>query len=168
MRLRRDSWQRTPAWSFNTASGMRSHVTAEPLQPTKADIAFQYRKRYEVTCDIKIADEERAAALFQYRKRYEVTCDSRPRNPRSGTNCCFNTASGMRSHATPSGFMATYASMEFQYRKRYEVTCDVRVYPVLRFLPVCFNTASGMRSHATSFRLPWWCRLRRVSIPQAV
>ena len=37
---------------------------------------FQYRKQYEVTCDLK--NMQTAMNLlreFQYRKRYEVTCD---------------------------------------------------------------------------------------------
>ena len=37
---------------------------------------FQYRKRYEVTCDAASVWKSRSMALFQYRKRYEVTCDS--------------------------------------------------------------------------------------------
>ena len=36
---------------------------------------FQYRKRYEVTCDLFINGEEYNEGEFQYRKRYEVTCD---------------------------------------------------------------------------------------------
>ena len=36
---------------FNTASGMRSHVTREFVNGAKFDYEFQYRKRYEVTCD---------------------------------------------------------------------------------------------------------------------
>ena len=54
---------------------MRSHVTnVENI--TRADARrFQYRKRYEITCDL-------------YRFAIRI----------SGT--CFNTASGMRSHVT--------------------------------------------------------------------
>ena len=38
--------------------------------------AFQYRKRYEVTCDETTStSKEENEMLFQYRKRYEVTCD---------------------------------------------------------------------------------------------
>ena len=37
---------------------------------------FQYRKRYEVTCDLKMLRQYIRCSLFQYRKRYEVTCDS--------------------------------------------------------------------------------------------
>ena len=61
---------------------------------------FQYRKRYEVTCDHFANKDGAAAEKFQYRKRYEVTCDYADwfltNNPQYG----FNTASGMRSHAT--------------------------------------------------------------------
>ena len=37
---------------------------------------FQYRKRYEVTCD-RISGYHNMSFFtsFQYRKRYEVTCD---------------------------------------------------------------------------------------------
>ncbi len=36
---------------------------------------FQYRKRYEITCDIKEFREVTEPWPFQYRKRYEITCD---------------------------------------------------------------------------------------------
>ena len=39
---------------------------------------FQYRKRYEVTCDVSGLVKKQKDAEFQYRKRYEVTCDSNP------------------------------------------------------------------------------------------
>ena len=39
-------------------------------------IWFQYRKRYEITCDYgKCNYEEQLERGFQYRKRYEITCD---------------------------------------------------------------------------------------------
>ena len=38
--------------------------------------AFQYRKRYEVTCDLQELLDTTKPSEFQYRKRYEVTCDS--------------------------------------------------------------------------------------------
>ena len=60
---------------------------------------FQYRKRYEVTCDIEVMMTDCCASPFQYRKRYEVTCDETRRS-------------------------ATGREWKFQYRKRYEVTCD--------------------------------------------
>ena len=61
---------------------------------------FQYRKRYEVTCDVFLHTVvSEFLRKFQYRKRYEVTCDvlgdGLPRGHRR-----FNTASGMRSHVT--------------------------------------------------------------------
>ena len=37
--------------SFHTASGMRAHVTSVKRQGDDGLPAFQYRKRYEVTCD---------------------------------------------------------------------------------------------------------------------
>ena len=42
----------------------------------KAYDEFQYRKRYEITCDdpcIELLVE--LGYVFQYRKRYEITCD---------------------------------------------------------------------------------------------
>ena len=52
---------------------MRRGKTAEIL--TKY-VEFQYRKRYEVTCDAMSDDpEDEEDREFQYRKRYEVTCD---------------------------------------------------------------------------------------------
>ena len=39
-------------YRFNTASGMRSHVTSYYDEQMRIAYAFQYRKRYEVTCDI--------------------------------------------------------------------------------------------------------------------
>ena len=36
---------------------------------------FQYRKRYEVTCDGATGGISATTVEFQYRKRYEVTCD---------------------------------------------------------------------------------------------
>ena len=65
--------------SFNTASGMRSHVTRMKRLRMSMIMKFQYRKRYEVTCD-PVYD-----ALIELRK------------------AGFNTASGMRSHVTVSG-----------------------------------------------------------------
>ena len=136
---------------------------------------FQYRKRYEITCDAMVEDALAKGHIevsipqavwdhmwpldgygyganfeaFQYRKRYEITCD-----------------------VTTSLVRSTY--VRFQYRKRYEITCDcfVRDRSRLRFhvsIPQAvwdhmwrcdsiliitnirsFNTASGMRSHVTT------------------
>ena len=85
---------------FNTASGMRSHVTKVKLEGEISPPLFQYRKRYEVTCDEAVADGAIA--------------------PLTG----FNTASGMRSHVTPDSSAVKGEAVAFQYRKRYEVTCD--------------------------------------------
>ena len=61
---------------FNTASGMRSHVTRRVLLSQRLIFPFQYRKRYEVTCDMFLKGGNLCAYKFQYRKRYEVTCDA--------------------------------------------------------------------------------------------
>ena len=61
---------------------------------------------------------------FQYRKRYEVTCDVSFRTQRDDVNVGFNTASGMRSHVTRRLKRDIEDIASFQYRKRYEVTCD--------------------------------------------
>ena len=73
------------AFGFNTASGMRSHVTRILVKTIVAPpLTFQYRKRYEITCD------DESAKMQQ-------------RGWRS-----FNTASGMRSHVTvPMSRIAT-------------------------------------------------------------
>ena len=61
---------------------------------------------------------------FQYRKRYEITCDFLPCFLSDRPGFGFNTASGMRSHATSSYCCYKILKKEFQYRKRYEITCD--------------------------------------------
>ena len=49
----------------------------------------------------KISENERAYPYsFQYRKRYEVTCDFGLLFQQVKSNGGFNTASGMRSHVT--------------------------------------------------------------------
>ena len=88
-------------------------------------LEFQYRKRYEVTCDIATFEIAEAIVQFQYRKRYEVTCDEKKKERPAPACSCFNTASGMRSHATHRAGDAAAAA------------------------GAGFNTASGMRSHAT-------------------
>ena len=113
---------------FNTASGMRSHVTRMRATGRMLRRTFQYRKRYEVTCDQTETTEEDPVTEFQYRKRYEVTCDvenvmrERDRIER------FNTASGMRSHVTLDLAIENRKMGLFQYRKRYEVTCDTAIF----------------------------------------
>ena len=134
---------------FNTASGMRSHVTRPRMVTVKQITWFQYRKRYEVTCDnhvhvvpVPVPKRFNTASgmrshvtrkavnlwhqyrLFQYRKRYEVTCD----------------------RMTPA---RKRRILVFQYRKRYEVTCDVILAVLTMVQALRFNTASGMRSHVT-------------------
>ena len=62
---------------------------------------FQYRKRYEVTCDDPNgARNPMGYTAFQYRKRYEVTCDMNSSELLKPGSKRFNTASGMRSHVT--------------------------------------------------------------------
>ena len=38
-------------------------------------LKFQYRKRYEITCDDSYWNWGYRIVRFQYRKRYEITCD---------------------------------------------------------------------------------------------
>ena len=66
-------------------------------------VPFQYRKRYEITCDKKSVIISVFLLKFQYRKRYEITCDELVED---GT---------------------IHMTMEFQYRKRYEITCDMTI-----------------------------------------
>ena len=56
-------------------------MTSRPCDCYTGLLKFQYRKRYEATCDTK-ADVKQFAkdCMFQYRKRYEVTCDSESYN----------------------------------------------------------------------------------------
>ena len=80
-----------PAGGFNTASGMRSHVTARgEILPCEL-ARFQYRKRYEVTCDSvsgrpqkqeaqitvleNLLETERAIALFQLSLHTSRVCN---------------------------------------------------------------------------------------------
>ena len=101
-------------------------MTRESCEKSYGTIGFQYRKRYEVTCDWHgSTPRRRVAVTFQYRKRYEVTCDS-------------------------SKEVYSVSTFAFQYRKRYEVTCDLESGLGARAIASCFNTASGMRSHATT------------------
>ena len=56
---------------------MRSHATWLSMMMLLGLLEFQYRKRYEVTCDVNVEVPPAALPdLFQYRKRYEVTCDA--------------------------------------------------------------------------------------------
>ena len=88
-------------FGFNTASGMRSHVTEdEDYDEDYDEDEFQYRKRYEITCDISTSTSCPSIWRFQYRKRYEITCD-------------------------PMTKEEVLDAVKFQYRKRYEITCDL-------------------------------------------
>ena len=128
---------------------MRSHVTGQPLAQAAGIITFQYRKRYEITCDRISKEQLRKSELFQYRKRYEITCDSNEPDCAQVEAKGFNTASGMRSHVTMAPLRHRVLAKEFQYRKRYEITCDRCCSWCGRLLCLRFNTASGMRSHVT-------------------
>ena len=104
---------------------MRSHVTlgvATGVSCHKS--SFQYRKRYEITCDVDQTALSKATSAFQYRKRYEITCDTCAISARMTTTTGFNTASGMRSHVTKASEKCGVPGKGFQYRKRYEITCD--------------------------------------------
>ena len=85
---------------WQTASGMRSHATPKKCYGRYIKMMIQYRKRYEVTCDEYMEDRKMDDMRFQYRKRYEVTCDVVCRTVGKHKTRRFNTASGMRSHAT--------------------------------------------------------------------
>ena len=87
---------------------------------------FQYRKRYEITCDTRRLRALGRVDVFQYRKRYEITCD------------------------LYHGVTDWSQVEQFQYRKRYEITCDLSSSVTGLRLLQSFNTASGMRSHVTS------------------
>ena len=128
---------------FNTASGMRSHVTKFHFVRHRTMLKFQYRKRYEITCDYNSGNEECPAIEFQYRKRYEITCDGSRAVCSAVQPGSFNTASGMRSHVTQHVLL-------------------------LQVLPGRFNTASGMRSHVTRTLHHRESHSSGVSIPQAV
>ena len=142
------NWHRFLVLGFNTASGMRSHVTKKPKNILADSSPFQYRKRYEITCDHGMVSQQTCRCvvsipqavwdhmwlsspfnrieltLFQYRKRYEITCDINVRME-SSSHSSFNTASGMRSHVTGYYSISKCQNPEgFQYRKRYEITCD--------------------------------------------
>ena len=111
--------------------------------------SFQYRKRYEITCDLNDAvNTVLSGSSFNTASgmRSHVTnkvCSGK--RFRIG----FNTASGMRSHVTSrhayyanlspevsipqavwdhmwheDRYRSCHRSCKFQYRKRYEITCD--------------------------------------------
>ena len=49
---------------------------------------------------LKLKEKRVKLLLFQYRKRYEVTCDHLGASSKVADKIGFNTASGMRSHVT--------------------------------------------------------------------
>ena len=130
--------------SFNTASGMRSHVTLllsrTDVQRSRFNTASGMRSH--VTYRARIV--EQSSEAFQYRKRYEITCDLTGEYEQTPSFFGFNTASGMRSHVT-----AVRKEQQIKEKKG-------------------FNTASGMRSHVTTYGTTMWTILSGVSIPQAV
>ena len=65
---------------------MRSHVTPASHIEFEDVVQFQYRKRYEITCDTRInPTDEQDNYKFQYRKRYEITCDDAHQQERSSS-----------------------------------------------------------------------------------
>ena len=107
--------------------------------------------------------------LFQYRKRYEVTCDSN-RLSFVTLNRFVSIPQAVWGHMWLIRNHSIYIfAMEFQYRKRYEVTCDFRFDVNVEVPPTGFNTASGMRSHVTGrIKVQIPSITGEVSIPQAV
>ena len=85
---------------------------------------FQYRKRYEITCDSKLHVSMYGKLKFQYRKRYEITCDERDNTENfSGYSFQYRKRYEVTCDATETD-VAMMELMGFQYRKRYEITCD--------------------------------------------
>ena len=85
---------------FNTASGMRSHVTSMETIIRSGTTKFQYRKRYEVTCDyyrLYLLGKNSMCFNTASGMRSHVTFK---RDTLNSSLLCFNTASGMRSHVT--------------------------------------------------------------------
>ena len=147
---RRFGGQRHKSLCFNTASGMRSHVTAFPSVETLLVIArFNTASgmRSHVTWCTRGQPLHRH--VFQYRKRYEITCDQIERSNNNGRFFCFNTASGMRSHVTTVSILWKQQSLRFNTASgmRSHVTGKKIT---LRGILFSFNTASGMRSHVTN------------------
>ena len=110
--------------SFNTASGMRSHVTPE--------VQWKHSSAFSVSIPQAVWDHmwpwHYAACELIYGR--------------------FNTASGMRSHVTISKNVIQSPKHSFNTASgmRSHVTCWFG-YRTWSF--GCFNTASGMRSHVT-------------------
>ena len=159
---------------FNTANGMRSHVTPKQVRGSNSTSTFQYRKRYEITCDAgrRVHLHGRAHSfntasgmrshvtwlarrkkedffLFQYRKRYEITCDTGRGRYGNNYSVLFQYRKRYEitcDHVSTDLIQVSYL---FQYRKRYEITCDELRAARAASKDASFNTASGMRSHVT-------------------
>ena len=101
MTSERGSVQTMIHMGFNTASGMRSHVT-ESLSALEAITPISFNTASGMRSHVT------GTSSFQY-----LVLDYG-----------FNTASGMRSHVTIGPKSNSSSRMRFQYRKRYEVTCD--------------------------------------------
>ena len=153
--------------------------------------AFQYRKRYEVTCDSLASTGGEIVSMFQYRKRYEVTYDFTI-STFIDKDTLVSIPQAVWGHMWRSCETSFEVMMTFQYRKRYEVTCDPlsdcqasrsslvsipqavwgHMWPeeslILHHILPRFNTASGMRSHVTMTARMMRFTSRVVSIPQAV
>ena len=104
---------------------------------------------------------------FQYRKRYEITCDSKKTWLGKVNMWSFNTASGMRSHVTADRVELRGRAFGFNTASgmRSHVT---KQWSCIRANRRSFNTASGMRSHVTGEWSPFDTWILYVSIPQAV
>ena len=103
-------------------------MTYEVCRFSSRERAFQYRKRYEVTCDytvICLAKHSETSFNTASGMRSHVTEVMRREIK---VESSFNTASGMRSHVTSIVKEEADMKVLFQYRKRYEVTCDLGEY----------------------------------------
>ena len=127
---------------FNTASGMRSIAIPDSGSYLHYLRGFQYRKRYEVYCNI---------VLYHLLNHVSV---------------CFNTASGMRSIAIRYATTVQWTLLSFNTASGMR---SIAIYIVSRLVASAerFNTASGMRSIAIR-RSPARREHYAVSIPQAV
>ena len=86
--------------SFNTASGMRSRVTRRLVRScTWTSQGFNTASGMRSRVTLMMMMMGLVLILFQYRKRYEVTCDFVGETD-STMFSSFNTASGMRSRVT--------------------------------------------------------------------
>ena len=86
--------------SFHTASGMRSHVTSIDRLHRNQYRGFNTASGMRSHVTMMQVAKDIAVEKFQYRKRYEVTCDVTTPRRENAKFSRFNTASGMRSHVT--------------------------------------------------------------------